>query len=88
MCSVGLLQSLYAWDATLEGVFTAVVSGLLVALFMFGGGAGFAWRGVPVMDKRHHKRLEEYRAAVQRGKQQAEALWEEYFASIAEADDR
>lgn len=88
LCSLGLLKSLYAWDAALEGAFTAVVSGLLVALFVFGGGAGFAWRGVPVMDKRHHKRLEEYRAAVQRAKQEAEVMWEEYFACLAEAGDR
>ena len=88
MCSSGLMQSLRAWDETLEGVFTVLVGGLVLLLFVFGGGAGFAWRSAPVLDKRHHKRLEEYRAAVQRGKQQAEALWEEYFASIAEADDR
>lgn len=88
LCATGLLQSLHAWDETLEGAFTAVVGGLLVALFVFGGGAGFAWRGVPVMDKRHHKRLEEYRAAVQRAKQEADIMWEEYFACLAEAGDR
>lgn len=89
MCAGGgALASLHAWDATLEGAFTAMVGGLLVALFVFGGGAGFAWRGVPVMDRRHHKRLEEYRAAVQRAKGEADMLWEEYFACLAEAGDR
>jgi hypothetical protein len=88
VCSTGLLQSLSAWDQTLEGVFTALVGGLLILLLVFGGGAGFAWRGVPVLNKAHHKRLEEYMAAVHRAKQEAEVQWEEYFASLAETGDR
>jgi hypothetical protein len=88
VCSSGMLQLLSTWDETLEGVFTAVFGGLLVMLLVFGGGAGFTWRGVPVLDKRHLKRLEEYRAAVHRAKVEAEVQWEEYFACLAEAGDR
>lgn len=88
LCSSGLLQSLLTWDEALEGAFTTVVGGLVLMLLAFGGGASFAWRGAPVLGKRQHKRLEEYSAMVHRAKQQAEALWEEYFATIAEVGDR
>lgn len=88
MCSGSLMQSLLEWHDTLEGVFTSVVGGLLLLLLVCGGGAGFSWRGAPVLDKRQHKRLEEHRAAVHRAKQDAEAMWEDYFASISHAGDR
>jgi hypothetical protein len=87
-CTYKPLQSLTAWDETLEGVFTAVVGGLVLLALGFGAGAGWAWRGAPVLDKRQHKRMEEYRAAAQRGKKEADMMWEEFFAQIAEAGDR
>jgi hypothetical protein len=85
VCSSGAGRSLLAADGALEeGVFNALVGGLLVALLVCGGGAGWSWRAAPVLDKRALKRLDAYRAAVARAKVQSEALWDEYFASLAE----
>jgi hypothetical protein len=72
-----------------EGVaaLTTVVGGLLGALLVCGAGAGWSWRAAaPVLDKRGLKRMDQYRAAVARARAQADVLYEEYFASIGDAD--
>lgn len=88
LCSGVFMRDLLAWDETLDEMSTAVLGGLVTLLLVCGGGVGFAWRGAPVMDRRQHKRMGEYRAALSRAKQEADVLWEEYFASISHAGDR
>jgi hypothetical protein len=53
-----------------------------------GGAAKVVWRHEPVLDRRQQKRLDEYSAVVARVALQAEVLYEQYFLTLANAEER
>lgn len=88
LCSSQAVHALAGWDGALENSFKLVVGVLVTALCVLFGGARFVWRHQPVLDRRDMKRLDEYAAVVSRVAQQAEVLYEEYFRTLANAEER
>jgi hypothetical protein len=88
MCSSGLLQALQSWDARLDESLPFIAGLLLCGVLMLGGAAKVVWRHKPVLDRRQQKRLDEYSAVVARVAQQAELLYEQYFMTLANAEER
>lgn len=87
-CSSMLMQTLQEWDARIENTFGVLVGVLLALALVFGGGAKVVWRHEPVLNRRQLKKLDEYAAVVAQVAQQAEVLWEEYFLTLANAEER
>lgn len=81
-------QALAGWDVLVENSFRLVVGVLVAALCVLFGGARFVWRLEPVLERRDLKRLDEYAAVVSRVAQQYRVLYEEYFMTLANAEER
>ncbi|KAF6254967.1 sarcaleumin-like protein [Scenedesmus sp. NREL 46B-D3] len=88
ICSSGLLQPLQSWGARLDDSLPFIGGVLLCAMLALGGAAKVVWRHAPVLDRRQQKRLDEYSAVVARVAQQAELLYEQYFLTLANAEER
>jgi len=87
-CSSSTIQYLRSWDEAIESTFGVVVGVLMGLMLVLWGAAKVVWRHEPVLDRRQLKRLDEYAAVATRIAQQAEVLYEEYFVTLASAEDR
>jgi hypothetical protein len=88
MCSSSLMQSLLSWDARLDESLPFIAGLLVCGVLALGGAAKMVWRHAPVLDRRQQKRLDEFSAVVARVAQQAELLYEQYFLTLANAEER
>ncbi|WIA39674.1 hypothetical protein OEZ86_005739 [Tetradesmus obliquus] len=88
VCSSGLAQALRSWDARLDELLPFIAGALMCVVLALGGAAKVVWRHEPVLDRRQQKRLEEYSAVVARVAQQAELLYEQYFLTLANVEER
>eukprot|EP00775_Hariotina_reticulata_P011958 gene11958-12101_t len=87
-CSNSVVQYLRSWDESIESIFGVIVGVLLGLMLVLWGAGKVIWRHEPVLDRRQLKRLDEYAAVAARVAQQAEVLYEEYFVTLASAEDR
>jgi hypothetical protein len=88
ICSSSLMQSLLSWDARLDESLPFIAGLLVCGVLALGGAAKMVWRHAPVLDRRQQKRLDEFSAVVARVAQQAELLYEQYFLTLANAEER
>jgi hypothetical protein len=88
VCSSSLMQSLRSWDARLDEGLPFIAGLLVCGVLALGGAAKMVWRPAPVLDRRQQKRLDEFSAVVARTAQQAEQLYEQYFLTLANAEER
>ncbi len=83
VCSGNAVETLVAWSDRLGGSFGGLAGCAVAAWLVLGVAAWLSWRALPSLSKRDLRRLEEFRGYVQVVAKQENALYTEYFATLA-----
>lgn len=87
-CGPGLARALAARAPLVEPVFGPLLAAALAAALLLAAAVKLVWRHRPTLSRRDQRRVEEFRAAAKGLARAGEALYEAWFRSLSDRDDR